>query len=93
MSCSKPEIDTSGITQSLVFVGSGPNASWFAMGAPEYQDGYKAVEVRMEPPGEEVELAEGLDQVWVRGMIEGSLASGNVDLQVEYYSLDISPLG
>jgi hypothetical protein len=82
VTCTDPEVDTSGLTRSLGFTPGGPNAEWLHLGDMQMSGDSKAVCVTASPPGPEASLQDGGAFVRVGTMIEGKPVSGNVHLEI-----------
>jgi len=48
--CSKPDVDTSALTQSITFSVEGPNREWLVLGEATSVSGYKVAPIRAWPP-------------------------------------------
>ena len=82
VTCTDPEVDTSGLTRSLGFTPGGPNAEWLSLGDMQMSGDSKAVCVTASPPAPEASLQEGGVFVRVGTMIEGKPVSGDVQLEL-----------
>ena len=82
VSCSDPNVDTTGLTAAVHFHAAGDNAAWLIPGAPTRNGGYAAIEVRAQPPAPGAQLAGAGAAVVASTMIEGTVVSGTVPLQL-----------
>jgi hypothetical protein len=82
VTCSDPEIDTTGLTAGLTFRAEGANAAWLVLDPPRLTGGSQAVMARARPPRDGAVPAPGGVRLTVAATIEGQRVTGTVALDL-----------